>query len=53
MMVLDELLDRVAPTPRRPAVFLTGAVIAMLSLVLSRLVPPAPHPGLETAFSRS
>ena len=30
-MMLDELLDRVVPTPRRPAVFLTGAGFSVAS----------------------
>lgn len=35
-----------------PAVFLTGAAIAVCSLILTQLVPHRPEPGLETTFAR-
>lgn len=34
-----------------PLVFIIGALIAVASLVLSQLVPPAPDRGMETVFS--
>ena len=34
-----------------PAVFITGALIAVMSLVLSQMVPGAPDQGTETVFS--
>lgn len=36
-----------------PAVFIIGALIAVMSLVLSQLVPGAPEQGMETVFSHS
>jgi hypothetical protein len=36
-----------------PLVFITGAVIAFASLILSQLVPGAPDQGMETVFSRA
>ena len=35
-----------------PAVFLTGAAIAVCSLILTQLVPHRPEPGLETTLAR-
>lgn len=35
------------------AVFLTGAGLAVLSLMLSRLIPDNPEPGLEVVWTRS
>jgi len=36
-----------------PAVFIIGALIAVMSLVLSQLVPGAPEQGMETVFSHN
>ena len=36
-----------------PTVFIIGALIAVMSLVLSQLVPTAPEQGLETVFSHA
>ena len=34
------------------AVFLTGAVFALVSLTLARLIPEQPEPGVEVRFAR-
>ncbi len=36
-----------------PAVFIIGALIALVSLLLSQMVPGAPERGMETVFSHS
>jgi hypothetical protein len=36
-----------------PMVFITGALIAVMSLVLSQMVPSAPEQGMETIYSHS
>jgi hypothetical protein len=34
-----------------PVVFIVGALIAVMSLVLSQMVPAAPEQGMETIYS--